>query len=184
MAEEQSSLRTAIDAIMGWPAGQSGKAQGGAPGGAVQMPAPSLGIGNDINATGAAIANTVPVAAPDPLAAQLAEIKAQTAELQRLTAPAAASTPAVAPLLSYDQYLGRESERNQGRATPKETTAIGYNQYQLAQPRSSPLTRDQYAKTVAEQYERAGWNRQGIVQPDQRLIDTGYQSYLQGVGKK
>ena len=185
MAEEQqpSSLRSAIDRIMGWQPGGSGAE--GQQQGPVTLAAPtpfsSADVGNAIN-TVSAISNEVPAVAADPFAAELAAIRAQNVALQsQIAAPAASSSAAPAPMLSYDQYVAQQSAANQGRAAiPKNVSAIGYNQYTLAQPRAQPMTRDQYAQTVADQYERAGWNRQGIVPPSQQLIDTGYQSYLKG----
>jgi hypothetical protein len=83
MAEEQeSSLRQAMNAIMGWPAGGGATTPtgGGTTQGAVNLPAATPFSTTNLGTT-AAISNVVPAAAPDPFAAELAAIQAQNAVL-------------------------------------------------------------------------------------------------------
>ena len=88
MAEEQqSSLRQAVDKIMGWPAVQN-RSQG-----PVQ-----LGDLKPFNETKSYINNVIPEAVADPFMAKLDAIRAQNAALSTKFAPAAASASAVAPV--------------------------------------------------------------------------------------
>ena len=102
MAEEQSSLRSAIDRIMGWqPGGGAEGQQQGQQQGPVTLATPtpfsSADIGNTIN-TVSTISNEIPAAvAADPFVAELSAIKAQNAALaSQIAAPAAAAAAPVA----------------------------------------------------------------------------------------
>ena len=118
MAEEQSSLRSAIDKIMGWPAGGSSGQGGlgggtGGQGGAVDLaPAP-----RPADETISAISNVVPEAVADPFATQLAAIQAQNAALSAKLAPTAATAAAATrpaglgegkPWLTYEQQMRQD----------------------------------------------------------------------------
>jgi hypothetical protein len=106
MAEQQSSLRTALDSIMGWPAGGGTQTQGGTTeGGVVPRTTDVVNLG-----TTSTLENVVPEAVADPFAAQLAEIQAQndalSASLAASATPAApAAAPAVVPAAAPAPYV-------------------------------------------------------------------------------
>jgi hypothetical protein len=112
MAEEQSSLRTAIDQIMGWPAGGGQQGAGGttsSPGfGPAPAPSGPVNLGTVSN-----VANAVPEAVADPFEAQLAEIRAQNdalaASLASTATPAAPveAAPAAAVVSKEPAMISR-----------------------------------------------------------------------------
>ena len=97
MAEEQSSLRSAIDKIMGWPAGGEGSSGQGGQGGAGITGGPvSLAAPKPFSDIRSEISNVIAPAAPSPFEAQLAGLQAQNAALSAKLAPSQAAAPAVA----------------------------------------------------------------------------------------
>ena len=113
MAEEQSSLRKAVDSIMGW--GQQPQAQQGP----VQLTKPL---------TTSAISNVITPAAPSPFESQLAGIQAQNAALSAKLAPAAIA-PAAAVASAAASPLKRISYTEFYKGRPEAADAMKYLGY-------------------------------------------------------